>query len=221
MVSSEKQDLTHAIPMKSLPAIRLALSAFAILLSLAAGAIPSSAMAASAAPLNPEDLLRQMAPMTPDDCSPPLPSASAVDVHGSEDLLFRSVNALVADRLNGPIPAQTSEAEARARSALLKLEHSSSEINKSWPSEERFHFEVLALHPAILLRMSYRDQARLVLFGSYYLDKNAAVDPGTKWREVSRRIFRRCSGWPVWRRSCGLERPLEPVWNARRLPLIA
>ena len=49
--------------MKSLPAIRLALSAFAILLSLAAGAIPSSAMAASAAPLNPDDLLRQMAPM--------------------------------------------------------------------------------------------------------------------------------------------------------------
>jgi hypothetical protein len=72
----------------------------------------------------------------------------------------------VAGRLNGPVPAQTSGAEARARSALLELEHSSSEINKRWPSEEGFHVEVLVLHTAILIRMSYRGQAKLVLFGS-------------------------------------------------------
>jgi hypothetical protein len=174
-------------------------------------------MAASAAPLNPEDLLRQMAPMTPDDCSPPLPSASGVDVHRSEDLLFRTVDALVADRLNGPIPAQTSEAEARARPALLDLEHSSAEINKSWPSEERFHFEVLALHPAILIRLSYRDQARLVMFG-YYLDKNAAVDPGTKWREISFADpdsgASRIDLFPLHRGPSGRARFLARVWRS-------
>jgi hypothetical protein len=68
---------------------------------------------------------------------------------------------------------------------LLEVEHSSSEINKDWPAEERFHFEVLALSPAILVRMSYRDQARLVLFGAFDLDRGAAVDPGLKWRQVS------------------------------------
>ncbi|HEX7758727.1 MAG TPA: hypothetical protein VF459_04445 [Caulobacteraceae bacterium] len=204
--------------MQSPRAIWLALSAFAILLSLVAGTIPSSGMAASSAPLNAEDLLRQMAPMTPDDCTLPLPSASTVDVHQSEDLLFRAVDALVADRLNGPTSAKPSEAESRARAALLEIEHSSSDINKGWPPEERFHFEVLALHPAILVRMSYRDQAMFVLFGSYYLDKNAAVDPGTRWRGVDvADPDSRASGidfFPLHRGPSGRARFLARVWRS-------
>jgi hypothetical protein len=202
--------------MKSHRAIRPALSVFAILLSLAVGAVSLCTTAASAAPLNPRDLLRQMAPMTPDECSPPLPAAPTFDVHQSEDLLFRAVDDLVADRLNMPTLAQASDAEPRARSALLEVEHASSEINKTWPSEARFHFEVVALHPAILIRMSYRDQAKFVLFGSYYLDKYASVDPGTKWREVS---FvdpsSRASGiglFPLHRGPNGRTRLLARVW---------
>lgn len=167
--------------MKSRSAIRPALLAFAILL-LPIGAIAPSAISASATPLKPQDFLRQMAAVSSDDCGGA--GAWAVDIHQKEDLLFSAVETLVTDRLNGPAPAETSEAESRARSALLEVEHSSSEINKSWPAEERFHFELLALHPAILVRMSYRDKAMLVLFGSFYLDKYSAVDPGTKWRGV-------------------------------------
>ena len=204
--------------MKSHLVIRPAPSTFAILLSLVVGALTSSAMAANAAPLNPQDLLRQMAPITPDDCSAAPPSASTFDVHRSEDLLFRTVDDLVADRLNSPTPAQASEAESRARSALLEVEHSSSEINKSWPSDDRFHFDVLSLHPAILVHMSYRDGAKLVLFGSYYLDKGASVDPGTKWREVE---FvdpsSRASGidlFPLHRGPSGRARFLARVWSS-------
>jgi hypothetical protein len=169
--------------MKSRRATVPTVSVFAILLSLALGAISCSAIAADAAPPNPQDLLRRMAPMTPDDCSPPVDSTSSADVHQSEDQLFRAVGDLVASRLNGATPAQPSEAESRAQSALREVEQSSAEINKSWPAEERFHFEVLALPPAIVVRMSYRDTARFVLFGSFGLD-NYPADPGTKWREA-------------------------------------
>jgi len=204
--------------MKLNPANWLTLSVFAILLSLTVGAIPSSAMAVSATLSTPENLLRQMASMTPDDCSPPGPSGSTVDARQSEDLLFRTVEDLVIDRLNGASPAQTSDADARARSALLDVERLSSEINKSWPVEERFHFEVLALHPAILVRMSYRDQASLFLSGSFYLDKNAAVDPGTKWREVSfADLGSRVSGidlFPLHRGPSGRPRFLARVWRS-------
>lgn len=142
-------------------------------------------MAARVASPTPQDLLRQMASLPPDDCSEPLPATPAADAPQSEDQLFRAVGNLVADRLNGPTLVPPSEAEARARSALSEVENSSSEINKSWPSEARFHFDLLALRPAILIRMSYRDRATLALYGAYDLDRNAAADPGMKWREVS------------------------------------
>lgn len=132
--------------------------------------------------------------------------------------MFRAVDAMVADRLNKPIPAQVSEAESRARSALLQVVRSSEEINKSWPSEDRFHFEVMPLHPAILVRMSYRGGARFVLFGSFYLGKYSAVDPGTKWREVG---FvdpsSRASGidlFPLHRAPNGRARFLARVWSS-------
>lgn len=202
--------------MKLRSAMRPALLAFAILLPLI-GTISPGAISASTTPLKHQDLLRKMAAAAPDECSEPVPSVST-DIHQSEDLLFSTVEELVADRLNGPVAAETSEAESRARSALIEVEHSSSEINKSWPSEERFHFEVSTLRPALLVRMSYRDQARLVLFGSYYLGKYSAVDPGTKWRAVH---FidpgLRASGidlFPLHRGPSGRVRFLAKVWRS-------
>lgn len=170
--------------MTSRAAIHLALSAFLIPLVLVVGGIPSSAMAADAAPPIVQDLLREIAPASADDCSAPVATASTVDVQPSEDRLFNTVEALVTDRLNGPTPTQASDAESRARSALLAVEHASSQINRSWPDEDRFHFEVLPLRPTIVVRLSYRGHARLFLFGSYDINKNATLDPGTKWRDI-------------------------------------
>ncbi len=157
-------------------AILLTLSVFVL-----SGCVPSRAKAADAAPPAVQALLRELAPASADDCSA---SVSASDVQPSEDQLFNAVAAWVADRLNGPTLAQASDAESRARSALLATEHSSAEINKSWPDEDRFHFEILTLQPAILVRLSYRGQAKLVLFGAYDLSRAASIDPGMKWRQV-------------------------------------
>src|SRR5690348_15740604 len=54
----------------------------------------------SAAAPAPQVFLHQMAPATPDDCAAPVQSSSTFDLDHSEALLFESVDALVADRLN-------------------------------------------------------------------------------------------------------------------------
>lgn len=169
-------------PMKLHAAILLTLSVVAI---LPASGVPSKAMAADSAPPSVQDLLRELAPLSADDCGSSVSALSPVDVRQAEDQLFNAVDTSVTDRLNGPTPAQASDAEFRVRSALLAVEHSSSEINGDWPDEDRLHFEILALHPAILARLSYRGQARLVLFSAYDLNRKASNYPGMKWQEVS------------------------------------
>ncbi|MBV9932210.1 MAG: hypothetical protein JO013_14880 [Alphaproteobacteria bacterium] len=185
---------------------------------LAAAASSSRAIAADAAPPTAPDLLRQLAAAGPGDCDAPLPSAKSAEVHEAEDLLFRTVDDLVAERLNRPPVARASEAASRAGAALLEVERSSAEIDKGWPAENRFHFQVVAVQPAILVRMSYRDTARFVLFGAYFLGKDAAVDPGTRWREVS---FADPSGRPsaidlipLHRGPSGRPRFLAKVWRS-------
>ena len=169
--------------MKSHPVARLALSLLAILLALDAAPSPSKAMTAGAAPSSAEDLLRRMSSEAPDNCSAPAPSpSSSADINDLESRLFEAVKTLVADRLNTAPPALNSNVGLRAISALREVEQSSAENNKSWPAEDRFHFKVLDLLPAILVQMTYRSRAVLVLFGSYQAGE--APDPGTKWRQV-------------------------------------
>ncbi|MDP9102834.1 MAG: hypothetical protein M3N05_02350, partial [Pseudomonadota bacterium] len=162
----------------------MALSVFALLLYLWAGASPSRALAAEALPETPRALFHKMSSMPSDNCSQYMSPESTADLQQYEDRLFRAINVLVVDRLNSHPPAQAAEAASRAGSALREVEQASAEINKTWPTTDRFHFEVLALRPAILVQTTYRDQVHLVLFGVYNLNKNSAVDPGTKWREV-------------------------------------
>jgi hypothetical protein len=165
--------------------VRLSLSAFAILLTLDAAASPSKATTAGSNLSDTEGLIRQMASAAPDDCSAAAPSPSAsADVDQLENRMFEAVKVLVADRLNAPSPASGSTGASRAMSALREIEESSTQINKNWPAEDRFHFKVLYLAPSILIQMSYRSQTDLALFGSYNLNKYASLDPGTKWREV-------------------------------------
>jgi hypothetical protein len=183
-----------------------------------ATALSSPALATDAAAPSAQVVLRQMAGVASDDCSPPFTPAKTDEVHQSEDLLFTAVDALVADRLNQPTPAPAAAAEARAKSALVEVERSSAENNNDWPSENRFHFQILDLHPAILVRMSYRDRARIVLFGSFNLGTDSAVDPGTKWREVSfPDPSTRASGidlFPLHRSPSGRARFLAKVWRS-------
>lgn len=154
-----------------------------MLASLVPGAISSDAMAPAAPAPSAQDLLRAMAAAGSDDCS--APSAPSSEVHDKEDRLFSAAEAVAEDALNRPAAASFPQAVARARSALAEVERASARINREWPDEERFHFEVYPMQPAVLVRLSYRDHATLILFGAFYLSGDAAVDAGTKWRAVS------------------------------------
>jgi len=165
--------------------MKLALSALAILLTSDPALSLSNDVPATTAPSNMEELLGRMASVAPDDCSTPTPApSSSADINQLETQLFDAVKAQVAGRLNAPSPAPSSNAGSRATSALRDLEQWSAEHNKSWPDEDRFHFKVLELPPAVLIEMSYRSHASLVLFGSFDLNKDETTEPGTKWREV-------------------------------------
>lgn len=169
--------------MKPYRAVQQALSAFAILLSPLGGVVSTNALAANFPPPKTPDLLRQLASLAPDDCSAPYDSVPTFDVDHTEELLFESIENHVVDRLNKPTLAGASEAESRARSALREVEQWSSEINKKWPSDDRFHFEVLPLHPAIVVRMDYRGHAKVALFGIFHRGEYA-IDAGIKWHNV-------------------------------------
>jgi hypothetical protein len=177
--------ILRTFPKTGRPVIRLALSALALLLTLAVVARPSNARAADAPAPTVEDLLRQMASLGPDDCGPPFLSESeSADAEWLEGELFDAAKTLVAARLNAPSPAGISEAGSRAKAALREIEQSSAEIDKAWPAEARFHFEVLALSPGVLMSVSYRNKAQITLFGAYGLNAAQSTDPGIKWREV-------------------------------------
>ena len=163
----------------------LAAAVLATVLTFGEALSPSKAVTVSAAPSTTAELLRRMASETPDDCSAPAPPpSSSVDVSQLENQLFEAVKGQVAAWLNAPSAAVISNAEVRATTALREVEQSSAENNKSWPDDARFHFKVLKLPPAILVEMSYRYHSTFVLFSSFYLNKYAATDPGTQWREV-------------------------------------
>jgi len=211
---------SRAVRMKGRTPIRLALSALAMLLTIGATPSPQKVMADNSAPPTADDLLQRMASKAPDDCAPDAaPSvASSADVSDLQRQLFDAVKAQVADRLNATSPVQSANAASRATSALRDVEQWSAEHNKSWPDEDRFHFKVLELPPAVLIEMSYRSHASLVLFGSINLNKDETREPGTKWREVD---FVDPSSppseialFPLHRGPSGHPRFLAQVWNS-------
>jgi hypothetical protein len=201
------------------PAMKLAPSAVAILLAFGAALSSSGVAAATGAPLNTEELLGRMASVAPDDCSTPAPSLlSSADVNQLETQLFEAVKAQVADRLNVPSPVPSSNVGSRATSTLRGVEKWSAEHNKSWPDEDRFHFKVLELAPAVLIELSYRHHASLALFGLINLNKGESTKPGTKWREVD---FidpsyppSEIALFPLHRGPNGHPRFLAQVWNS-------
>lgn len=98
---------------------RLAAAVLAVVLTLGVLPSPSKAATTSAVPSAAADLLRQMASVTPDDCSAPAPSpSSSANVSQLENQLFEAVKGRVAEELNASSPAAVSNAEARATTAF-------------------------------------------------------------------------------------------------------
>jgi hypothetical protein len=65
--------------------------------------------------------------------------------------------------------------------ALKKLEQLSAEINANWPEENRFHFQILDLPPALVLKTTMRSHARFFVFG---VPEEISGQPNRLWQRV-------------------------------------
>jgi len=122
--------------------------------------------------------LLKFADLPPDPCSPP---------HGNEEhsadakrLLFQRAAEIVTQELNATSGDSLPPRE-RASQTLKKLERMSAEINPSWPEENRFHFEILDLAPALVTKMSFRTDARYFVYG---IPSEGSEKANQLWRNV-------------------------------------
>lgn len=109
--------------------------------------------------MNFEELLRKMSVGPGDSCN-----GKGDDFSRLEYYLFERADKEVLRALNEENPS-ASQQKDRAIRVLTTLEHASAEINKDWADENRFHFEVLDVPPALVARMAYRNRATFTVFG--------------------------------------------------------
>jgi hypothetical protein len=98
----------------------------------------------------------------------------------SGDILTETSKA-VQDALNaaGPDPAA---ARTKANELLRKLEGSSRKINAKWPDTNRFHFQLLDLSSALVLKVGIGTQVEFFVFG--FPAKADPFRPGERWKSV-------------------------------------
>ncbi|MGO9542347.1 MAG: hypothetical protein ACLPLR_17965 [Terriglobales bacterium] len=130
------------------------------------------------APPDFRQLLQKMAAYKPDPCDPPFGgNEDSTDV---ESRLFQQAADIVTQGLNaiaaGPMPARD-----RATETMKTLERMSTEINAAWPEENRFHFQVLDLKPALVVKMSLRTHGKFFVFG---IPEEDSGKTNRLWKEV-------------------------------------
>lgn len=119
----------------------------------------------SAGRLQPQDVFRQslqnLVAYSPDPCGPPY-GENNWHTSAIESRLFDAAQNIVVDALNDstapPAPKD------RAAAALKRLEDESARINAGWPEENRFHFELLDIAPALVAKMGVRSHERFFVF---------------------------------------------------------
>jgi hypothetical protein len=127
-----------------------------------------------------EDLLRRLSSVPADACEYPGADFSDLELH-----LFEQADKAVAQRLNersespGPIAASAGP-RVRALEALQNLERISGKIHSNWPEEKRFHFQVLDIPPALLVKMTYRNRATFSFFA--VPERDAYNKPANQWQ---------------------------------------
>jgi hypothetical protein len=129
-----------------------------------------------------EELLTKMSSAPGNACN-----GKGEDFSRLEYYLFERADEAVEQGLNGAESAPSANGRAigyrdRAIRALTALEHASAEINKEWDEENRFHFEVLDIPPALVVKMTYRNRATFTVFGIPYLSDDDK--PNTAWRAI-------------------------------------
>jgi len=180
----------------------------AVPLAASSGAAPRARQPAEPV-LTFESLLKEISSAPPNPCNFP-----AKDYSDIEDHLFSEAGKAVVQQLDGADHTSLSGAATASGMAsgspdqagtgprvlalkvLENLEHLSAEINKSWPDENRFHFAVLDLPPALVVKMSFRNRAT---FAFLAVPQQDADGRETKlWQDVGAlddHRYERDQGW--------------------------
>jgi len=161
-------------------AIRLAAVGF-LLFSATEGQCIGAPAQQENKPLSFEQLLQKMVEFPADPCD--LSDGKEADwkIEEAQYHLFRSAVDRVEQELN-ETPQSAESPFVRATQALKELEHTSAEINAAWPEENRFHFQVLDLTQALVVKMTIRTVERFFVFGQPQEQVHGEGD--LQWREV-------------------------------------
>ncbi len=162
------------------PSLR-AVGALACVLTIAiTGAQPSlcAQETQSASPPDFRRLLQDLAQFSAEPCGSD--DANNLDAEDVERRLFAEAADAVTQALNAS-PATPDSSEKRAITALKKLEEMSAKVNAAWPEENRFHFHVLDLPPALVAKMSIRAQETFFVLG---VPEEESGKTNLAWREV-------------------------------------
>jgi len=124
--------------------------------------------------------LEKLVDFSPDPCGPP--HGGEKDWHSAdvEYPIFAQAADIVIQALNAAAASSGSPRDSAAE-ALKKLERMSGETNAAWPEENRFHFQILDLPPALVVKMTVRTHGRFFVFG---IPEEDSINPNRLWREV-------------------------------------
>ena len=125
-------------------------------------------------------LMLKLADFSPDPCGPPCGDEKNWHPGEFESLIFRKVEDIVTQELNAS-PAAPGSARERAEATLKRLERMGADINASWPAENRFHFQVLDLPPALVFKMTVRTHETFLVFG---IPEEDSGKPNQLWHSV-------------------------------------
>lgn len=138
--------------------------AILVYLVLCYGAISAPGQQPHSPPPDFRELLQQMTKFSPDPCGPPYGQEEDWHSGDTEFRLFSAAANIVTERLNQSSVSPTLPKDA-ATEGLKKLEQMSAKINAAWPDETRFHFQILDLAPALVVKMSIRKHETFFVFG--------------------------------------------------------
>jgi hypothetical protein len=124
--------------------------------------------------------LQKLTDLSPNACGPPYGQEKNWPSADVESPLFQQAADIVTQRLNAT-PASQGSPRDRAAEALRKLEQMSAEINAGWPEENRFHFQILDLATALVVKMTVRTHGRFFVFG---IPEEESGKPNQLWHRV-------------------------------------
>src|SRR5579862_5751286 len=106
--------------------------------------------------------LQELVAYSPDPCFPPSGDESNWRA-SAESRLFDAAEGIVEDALNDAAVGQSPK--DRVTATLKGLQEESARINIGWPEENRFHFELLDIAPALVVKIGVRLHERYFVFG--------------------------------------------------------